>query len=223
VSDGRLRDLERLARQGDHTALAQLERASRRAGSSWPTRRSAIEAEHALCDCPGFGDVKPTIPEVAPQFEDYLDRHPGWGAFHVILEDYNTEDHFVESALDDARRAGDAEVERLARLLLRMSRSQRRRLGSFVDHWHRVCWSSGHQEAQWYRWSQEWRCPRCTARVKPVPGATPPPDTPLQWPVPEANRGTYRFVGYEDGGFWSRSTTANPRCPSNPLPLLATS
>jgi hypothetical protein len=175
VSDSRVRDLERAAKQGDHNALAQLKRLFKRAGSPWHLRRAALEAEHSVCGCPGPEDVKPTLPEVAPQFYAYLERRPGWGSLHAVVEDLNVSDCHVEGAIKYAERDGDEEGAKLARLLLRMSPSQRKKLGSFMERWHRVCWSSGHGERRWHRAARWWYCAQCSER-HPEQGPPPPND-----------------------------------------------
>ena len=74
--------------------------------------------------------MKPTIPEVRDSFRAYLAQHPTWGSLHIVLDDGNVEDSSVEFCLDFARECGDAEGERLARILLRMSKTQRLKLGA---------------------------------------------------------------------------------------------
>ena len=73
---------------------------------------------------------KPTVPEVAPLVRAYYAK-PGNGAggcLHVVLDDGNVEDEFVQDALELARKEGDDDGVALAGLLLRMSRTQRRKL-----------------------------------------------------------------------------------------------
>lgn len=56
---------------------------------------------------------------------------PGNGAggmLHVVLDDHNVEDHFVERSVEAAELAGDADAAALARVLLRMSKTQRLKL-----------------------------------------------------------------------------------------------
>jgi len=74
------------------------------------------------------GKGKPTIPEVLDDFRAYYERNPAWGALHIVLDDVNVADHFVESCIEWAERDGDAEGARLGRILLRMSKTQRRKL-----------------------------------------------------------------------------------------------
>lgn len=73
-------------------------------------------------------DQKPTIPEVLPRFVAYHACNPVWGSLHIVLEDGNCDDSSVRFCLEEAEKRGDAEGAELARILLRMSRSQRGRL-----------------------------------------------------------------------------------------------
>lgn len=87
---------------------------------------------------------KPTIPEVLERFAAYYELHPAWGVLHIVLDDGNVRTGGVEFCIDWARRAGDAEGEFLARLLLRMSKSQRGRLS------HKV-WEHVERQDKWRR------------------------------------------------------------------------
>jgi hypothetical protein len=73
---------------------------------------------------------KPTIPDVIDRFRAYYQRNPLWGSLHVVLADRNTQDSHVDFCIEDARERGDFEGEALARLLRRMSRTQRGKLGT---------------------------------------------------------------------------------------------
>lgn len=78
---------------------------------------------------------KPTVPEVLPLLQAYY-RKPGnhdGGLLHVVIDDGNVRDCFVQSALEEARQEGDEDAERLASLLLQMSQTQRRKLGALLD------------------------------------------------------------------------------------------
>lgn len=79
--------------------------------------------------------TKPTIPEVVERFARYRRQHSAWGALHVVLDDGNTEDGFIESAARRALDAGDVEGAELALVLGTMSRTQRRKLPSAVRDW----------------------------------------------------------------------------------------
>lgn len=74
--------------------------------------------------------MKPTISKVVPLIRAYYAK-PGnsmGGAFHIILEDDNTEHRWAVSCLQDARELGDPDGIEIGELLVRMSRSQRHRL-----------------------------------------------------------------------------------------------
>jgi hypothetical protein len=81
-----------------------------------------------------MNERKPTIPEVIERFETYYAK-PGngaWGSLHVVLDDGNTEDEIVRLTVESAEKAGDAEGAELARLLLRMSRTQRGKINKVI-------------------------------------------------------------------------------------------
>lgn len=80
---------------------------------------------------------KPTIPEVIDRFRAYArDRGRGaWGSLHVVLDDQNIADVFVLGCIRDAEACGDTEGAELARILLRMSKTQRSRIGKLVSTW----------------------------------------------------------------------------------------
>jgi hypothetical protein len=68
---------------------------------------------------------KPTIPEVLARFVAYHRDNPTWGALHSVLADGNVSDGAVASCLYSCI---GLEGEDLCRLLLRMSKTQRRKL-----------------------------------------------------------------------------------------------
>lgn len=75
--------------------------------------------------------MKPTIPEVEQRFRDYYNS-PGngaWGSLHVVLDDGNVRDDCVQFCIDIAKERGDTEGAALAEILLRMSRTQRNKIG----------------------------------------------------------------------------------------------
>lgn len=78
---------------------------------------------------------KPTIPEVIDRFRAYQRQWPAWHSLHVVLDDGNYADVFVEGCIETAERWGDHEGAELARILLRMSRTQRRKIARTVDEW----------------------------------------------------------------------------------------
>lgn len=73
---------------------------------------------------------KPTLPEVIPLVRAWY-KLPGNGAggmFHIIIDDGNCEQHFANSALEDARETGDPVAIELAEKLAAMSSTQRKKL-----------------------------------------------------------------------------------------------
>lgn len=68
---------------------------------------------------------KPTVPEVGRLVQHYMDKNYMGGALHVVLEDGNLEDSFLQEVAQDQE---DQESALLAQVLLRMSMSQRERL-----------------------------------------------------------------------------------------------
>lgn len=79
-----------------------------------------------------MSEPKPTIPEVAERFRAYLRKpgNSGWGSLHVVLEDDNVEDSSVEFCIAHAEERGDSEGAELGRILLRMSKTQRLKMGN---------------------------------------------------------------------------------------------
>lgn len=70
---------------------------------------------------------KLTVPDVLPLVEEYY-RKPGNGVggnLHIVLDDYNIQNRHIEFCLKEAQVAGDEDGIRIARLLLKMSKSQR--------------------------------------------------------------------------------------------------
>lgn len=76
---------------------------------------------------------KPTIPEVLPRFLAYYADNLAWGSLHIVLDDYNVDDASVRFCIDWAAEQDDHEGWALARILLRMSRTQRGRLARKVE------------------------------------------------------------------------------------------
>lgn len=76
--------------------------------------------------------MKPTIPEVIERFAAYYARHPAGGAMHIVLDDGNIADEHVRYCIQHAQEQGDAEGEALARILLDMSKTQRKKLGRLL-------------------------------------------------------------------------------------------
>lgn len=78
--------------------------------------------------------MKPTIPDVLPMVRAYY-ASPGnelGGSLHIVLEDSNIADRHVEFCAQYAREHGDSAGLVLALTLLRMSKTQRRRLSGLI-------------------------------------------------------------------------------------------
>ena len=74
--------------------------------------------------------TKPTIPEVMPLVKAYRDT-PGnsvGGNLHIVLDDGNIHDDHIQFCLDQCVERNDKEGEKLCRLLLSMSRTQRKKI-----------------------------------------------------------------------------------------------
>lgn len=79
--------------------------------------------------------MKPTIPEVVPRFAAYyqMPENGVWGSLHCVLDDKNVRNCDVEGAKAWAAERADVEGEKLADILAKMSRTQRRKLPDAVD------------------------------------------------------------------------------------------
>lgn len=72
----------------------------------------------------------PTVPEVLPLIRAYYAK-PGnsvGGHLHITLEDGNVDDDSVRYCIESSRWCGDDDGVALGEILLRMSRTQRRKL-----------------------------------------------------------------------------------------------
>ena len=71
--------------------------------------------------------TKPTVPEVLPLVKEYYEKdgNCAGGSLHVVLDDGNTEKIFVEGCVEWAKENNDEDGEKLAQLLLMMSKTQR--------------------------------------------------------------------------------------------------
>lgn len=67
-----------------------------------------------------------TVPQVAPLVASY--RANDGHALHVVIDDGNVDDRTVDRCVRRATESGDVVGAMLARVLLRMTRTQRRRL-----------------------------------------------------------------------------------------------
>jgi hypothetical protein len=78
---------------------------------------------------------RPTVPVVLALACHYYAK-PGnstGGNLHVVLEDRNLEDEFIADSIERAVEQGDEEGAALARALLAMTRTQRRRLSRQLE------------------------------------------------------------------------------------------
>jgi hypothetical protein len=71
---------------------------------------------------------KPTIPDILPLLRDYVRDNPVGGSLHVVLDDGNIENSSIETCLNTAKELNDERAIVLANLLLKMSRTQRKKL-----------------------------------------------------------------------------------------------
>ena len=71
-------------------------------------------------------------PEIYERFKEYHEENPAWGSLHIVLDDANLEDSHVEFCVQWAEQRGDFEGAALARLLLRLSKTQRGRISKRV-------------------------------------------------------------------------------------------
>lgn len=80
--------------------------------------------------------MKPTVPEVIPIIRAYaaLSGNSVGGSLHIVLDDGNVLDSDVQWCIDRAREKADAAGVELGEILLRMSRTQRKKLASLFYH-----------------------------------------------------------------------------------------
>jgi hypothetical protein len=71
---------------------------------------------------------RPSIAHVLERFAAYRRREPAWGCLHIVLDDGNTDDDSVRFCVGYAEEHDDFEAAALARVLLQMSRTQRKKL-----------------------------------------------------------------------------------------------
>lgn len=76
---------------------------------------------------------RPTVPEVAPLVRALYLRNCAGCCLHVMLDDGNTGDSTAQFCLDYATEKGHEECIALARLLVRMSPTQRGKLYTMAD------------------------------------------------------------------------------------------
>lgn len=74
--------------------------------------------------------TRPTVPDVLPRVQTYYAQagNGAGGSLHIVLDDFNLEDHSVQFCIEWAEERGDTEGAEIGRLLLQMTRSQRGRI-----------------------------------------------------------------------------------------------
>lgn len=80
--------------------------------------------------------MKPTIPEIIQLLREFgrKPKNSVGGNLHIVLEDGNVNDSDVQFCLDAAKADCDAEAVALAEIILKMSKTQRKKLaGMFHD------------------------------------------------------------------------------------------
>ena len=75
-----------------------------------------------------ISEQKPTILDVLPMIVSYYGNNPAGGCLHLILDDGNIGDDSVRFCLNQAINCGDVDAEYIAKKLLLMSKTQRRKL-----------------------------------------------------------------------------------------------
>ena len=65
------------------------------------------------------------ITDVLHHFVSYYQKNPLWGPLHIILDDGNVEDKFIIYCSQEAE---DRDTKFLCRLLMRMTKTQRKKL-----------------------------------------------------------------------------------------------
>lgn len=75
---------------------------------------------------------KPNIPTVQPLVDAYyhLPNNGSGGSLHIVLEDYNVQDSSVQFCIEWAKKDNDIYGVLLGKILLRMSKTQRLKLGA---------------------------------------------------------------------------------------------
>lgn len=71
---------------------------------------------------------KPTVPEVLPMVNKLYRSHFTGCCLHIVLDDYNIEDGYVEFCIDGAVKIDHENCAILGGILLRMSNTQRLKL-----------------------------------------------------------------------------------------------
>lgn len=78
--------------------------------------------------------MRPTVDKVKPLLEAYL-ASPGnsvGGSLHIYTDDDNIDDSHIDYCIGHAESIGDADGVELGRLILQMTKTQRRKLRNVV-------------------------------------------------------------------------------------------
>jgi hypothetical protein len=77
------------------------------------------------------GDLKEerlSVPQVADRFRAYHAGNVTWGSLHIVLDDGTVDNASVKFCIESARERADLEGENLGHILLRMSKTQRKKI-----------------------------------------------------------------------------------------------
>lgn len=76
-------------------------------------------------------EEKPTLPQLTPLVRGIYQRHTGGCCLHILIDDGNIENAHAQFCLDEARRQEHADCTAAAELLLKMTKTQRRKAARF--------------------------------------------------------------------------------------------
>jgi hypothetical protein len=83
-------------------------------------------------------NTKPTITEIIPLLKEYyeIDGNGVGGDYHIVLDDDNVENSHVEYCLNEARKKKDKLGIKIGGMLMKMSKTQRRKLSglSYIEY-----------------------------------------------------------------------------------------
>lgn len=69
--------------------------------------------------------TRPTVPDVLPFIRSIYARNVAGCCLHVVTDDYNVDDDFVEHSIERARELGHADCLKAAEMLAAMTTTQR--------------------------------------------------------------------------------------------------
>lgn len=84
----------------------------------WPERMTPADLQ----------EERPSVPQYADRFRAYHAKNATWGSLHVVLDDFNLNDANVRACIESARECADLEGEDLGHILLKMSKTQRKKI-----------------------------------------------------------------------------------------------